>query len=287
MLTSLFQSDRYQRNLDVALKTLLWTFLLLGVFVTIFPFLWSILLSTHDRSTMFSSELTLYFSDQLINNYQRLMEIMPFWTAMYNSFKVSVLGTLVSLLFCSMCGYALAVYRFRGRNLVFLVMVCSMMIPPVLTLIPYYLVIDSLGLVNTHIAVWLPFTINPIGIFLMRQYTVASVPRELLEAARLDGAGEFRIYWSVVLPLLRPALATLAIVQFVFLWNNFLHPLVVLTESDTQVITLALRSVQNIPNTPWGAVMLGTTISILPLIAIYLVASRQMISGMTSGAVKQ
>ncbi|WP_220348117.1 carbohydrate ABC transporter permease [Alkalilimnicola ehrlichii] len=156
-----------------------------------------------------------------------------------------------------------------------------------MTLIPYYLVIDSLGLINTHLAVWLPFTINPIGIFLMRQYIVASVPKELLEAARLDGAGEFRIYWSIVLPLLRPALGTLAIVQFVFLWNNFLHPLVVLTSADMQVVTLALRSVQNVPNTPWGAVMLGTTISILPLIAIYLLASKQMISGLTGGAVKE
>ena len=287
MLTSLIQSDQYQRSIDVALKTLLWAVLLVGVFVTVFPFLWSMLLSTHDRSTMFGTEMTLHFGDQLLHNYERLLEIIPFWTAMYNSFKVSLLGTLVSLLFCSMCGYALAMYRFPGRNVVFLVMVCSMMIPPVLTLIPYYLVIDTLGLVNTHIAVWLPFTINPIGIFLMRQYTVASVPKELLEAARLDGAGEFRIYWSIVLPLLRPALATLAIIQFVFLWNNFLHPLVVLTEADTQVVTLALQSVQNVPNTPWGAVMLGTTISIVPLIAIYLMASRQMISGMTSGAVKQ
>ncbi|WP_220348102.1 hypothetical protein [Alkalilimnicola ehrlichii] len=130
MSVSFLQSDAYQRSLDVALKTLLWFFLILGVIVTLFPFLWSALLSTHDRSTMFSSQLTLYFSDQLFNNYERLLAIMPFWTAMFNSFKVAALGTLVSLLFCSMCGYALAVYRFRGRNLVFLVMVSSMMIPP-------------------------------------------------------------------------------------------------------------------------------------------------------------
>ena len=161
-----------------------------------------------------------------------------------------------------------------------------MMIPPVLTLIPYFMVISALGLANTHIAVWLPFTINPFGIFLIRQYVVASVPKDLLEAAKLDGASEFRTYWSIVLPLLRPGLATLAIVQFVFLWNNFLQPLVVLNSPEKMVITQMLRGVQGVPNTPWGAVMLGTTISIIPLIALYMTASKQMISGLTSGAVK-
>lgn len=280
------ENEHYQRGIDIAGKMILWFILLSGVVITVFPFIWSAILSTHDRSTMFSTTLTLSLSDQLVNNYHQLQQIMPFWNAMYNSMKVAGLGTLFSLLFCSMVGYALAVFKFRGRNLIFTVMICSMMIPPVLTLIPYFMVINALGLTNTHLAVWLPFTISPFGIFLIRQYVVASVPRELLEAAKLDGASEFRIYWSIVLPLLRPGLATLAIVQFVMLWNNFLHPLVILNSREMQVITQVLRSVQSIPNTPWGAVMLGTTLSILPLLAIYLLSSKQMISGLTSGAVK-
>lgn len=280
------ENEHYQRGIDIAGKMILWFILLSGVVITVFPFIWSAILSTHDRSTMFSTTLTLNLSDQLVNNYHQLQQIMPFWNAMYNSMKVAGLGTLFSLLFCSMVGYALAVFKFRGRNLIFTVMICSMMIPPVLTLIPYFMVINALGLTNTHLAVWLPFTISPFGIFLIRQYVVASVPRELLEAAKLDGASEFRIYWSIVLPLLRPGLATLAIVQFVMLWNNFLHPLVILNSREMQVITQVLRSVQSIPNTPWGAVMLGTTLSILPLLAIYLLSSKQMISGLTSGAVK-
>ncbi|WLD58062.1 carbohydrate ABC transporter permease [Salinispirillum sp. LH 10-3-1] len=282
----ILENEHYQRGVYLAGKLILWFILLLGVVITVFPFIWSAMLSTHDRSTMFSSTLTLQLSDQLVNNYHQLQQIMPFWNAMFNSMKVAGLGTLFSLLFCSMIGYALAVYQFRGRNVIFTVMICSMMIPPVLTLIPYFMVIDALGLTNTHLAVWLPFTISPFGIFLIRQYVVASVPRELLEAAKLDGASEFRTYWSVVLPLLRPGLATLAIVQFVMLWNNFLHPLVILNSREMQVITQVLRSVQSIPNTPWGAVMLGTTLSILPLLVIYLLSSKQMISGLTSGAVK-
>lgn len=267
-------------------RAVLWAALLSGVFLTVFPFFWSLLMSTHDRTTMFSSGLNLSLGDQLLANYGRLLETMNFWVGMLNSFSVSLIGTIASLLFCSMCGYALAVYEFRGRKVLFTMMICSMMLPPILTLIPYYMVIDAIGLNNTHLAVWLPFSINPFGIFLIRQYVVASVPKDLLEAAKLDGASAFRTYWSVVLPLLRPGLATLAIVQFVFLWNNFLQPLVVLTSSDKMVITQMLRSVQGIPNTPWGALMLGTFISILPLVVIYMAASKQMISGLTSGAVK-
>ncbi len=261
-------------------------FLGLFVFITVFPFVWSSILATHDRTTMFSGGIQFAFGDKIVQNYENLLKIMDFWTGMLNSFSISVIGTTVSLLFCSMAGYALATYKFKGKNAIFGIMVASMMIPPVLTLIPYYMVISALGLANTHLAVWLPFTINPFGIFLIRQYVVASVPKDLLEASKLDGASELRTYWSVVLPLLRPGLATLAIVQFVFLWNNFLQPLVVLNSPEKMVITQMLRGVQGVPNTPWGAVMLGTTISILPLIALYLTASKQMIAGLTAGAVK-
>lgn len=261
-------------------------FLLLFAFMMIFPFLWSAILATHDRTTMFSGGIDFNIGSHLGKNYENLLQIMDFWAGMMNSFSIALIGTVVSLAFCSMAGYALATFKFKGRNTIFGIMVASMMIPPVLTLIPYYMVISTLGLANTHIAVWLPFTINPFGIFLIRQYVVASVPKDLLEASKLDGASEFRIYWNIVLPLLRPGLATLAIVQFVFLWNNFLQPLVVLNSPEKMVITQMLRGVQGVPNTPWGAVMLGTTISILPLIALYLTASKQMIAGLTSGAVK-
>lgn len=280
------KAELLKQAVKLLLRVVLWAVLLSAVLLTVFPFFWSLLMATHDRTTMFGSGLNLTMGDQLANNYQQLLETMDFWVGMLNSFSVSTIGTVASLLFCSMCGYALAVFKFRGRNVLFTMMICSTMLPPILTLIPYYLVINAVGLTNTHLAVWLPFAINPFGIFLMRQYVVASVPKDLLEAARLDGAGAFRTYWSVALPLLRPGLATLAIVQFVFLWNNFLQPLVVLTSSDKMVITQMLRSVQGVPNTPWGALMVGTFISILPLVALYILASRQMIHGLTTGAVK-
>lgn len=267
-------------------KILVYVFLGFFAFITIFPFLWSAILATHDRTTMFARGISFALGDKIGQNYANLLELMDFWTGMLNSFSISFIGTAFSLIFCSMAGYSLATFKFKGRNAIFGVMVGSMMIPPILTLIPYYMVISTMGLANTHLAVWLPFTINPFGIFLIRQYVVASVPKDILEAAKLDGASEWRTYWQIVLPLLRPGLATLAIVQFVFLWNNFINPLVVLNSPEKMVITQMLRGVQGVPNTPWGAVMLGTTISILPLIALYMTASKQMISGLTSGAVK-
>ncbi|MDB1123541.1 carbohydrate ABC transporter permease [Vibrio algarum] len=260
--------------------------LIVSALITVFPFLWSALLSTRDRSEIFGSGISLMMGDSLTINYEKLLEIMPFWQAMFNSIYVAFLGTTISLLFCSMGGYAFAVFKFKGKNILFGMLVGSMMIPPVLSLIPYFMIVKFLGLMDNHMAVWLPFTTTPFGIFLMRQHVIASIPKELLEASKLDGAGELRTYWSVVLPLMKPALATLAIVQFVFFWNSFMQPLVVLTSPENYVITQALRSVQGIPNTPWGAVMLGTTISILPLVTAYLFASKQMISGLTSGAVK-
>ncbi|UAB72921.1 carbohydrate ABC transporter permease [Vibrio sp. SCSIO 43132] len=278
-----------QRWIELATKVLmiaLATVLIVSALMTVFPFLWSALLSTRDRTEIFGSGISFAIGDSLAINYAKLLEIMPFWQAMFNSIYVAFLGTAISLLFCSMGGYAFAVYQFKGKNILFGMLVGSMMIPPVLSLIPYFMIVKFLGLLDNHVAVWLPFTTTPFGIFLMRQHVVTSIPKELLEAAKLDGAGEFRTYWSVVLPLMKPALATLAIVQFVFFWNSFMNPLVVLTSPENYVITQALRSVQGIPNTPWGAVMLGTTISILPLVTAYLFASKQMISGLTSGAVK-
>ncbi len=285
-LAGLMPSDRVVHIMTKVAMVMLATLLIISAIITVFPFIWSALLSTRDRSEIFGTGISLAIGDSLSYNYAQLLEIMPFWKAMFNSIYVAFLGTTISLLFCSMGGYAFAVFKFKGKNVLFGMLVGSMAIPPVLSLIPYFMIVKFLGLLDNHIAVWLPFTTTPFGIFLMRQHVIASIPKELLEAAKLDGAGEFRTYWSVVLPLMKPALATLAIVQFVFFWNMFMQPLVVLNSPDNYVITQALRSVQGIPNTPWGAVMLGTTISILPLVVTYLFASKQMISGLTSGAVK-
>jgi multiple sugar transport system permease protein len=280
------RASKLKRRLAALPQVLLVVILAGAAALTVFPFFWSAILATHDRSTIFGAEIPLFIGDYLRANYDKLLEMLPFWQAMANSAVVAVLGTSASLLFCSLGGYAFGAYKFKGQKLMFSFMLATMMIPPVVGLIPYYLIIKLLGLLDTLTAVWLPFTATPFGIFLVRQYVVSSIPKELLEAAKLDGASELRTYWSVVLPLLKPSLATLAIVQFVFFWNNFLTPLIALSTPEKFVVTLSLRSLQNNPNAPWGAVMLGAAISVLPLLVCYLFASKKIIAGLTSGAVK-
>jgi len=260
--------------------------MIIGVLVTIFPFVWVAMMGTHTRSEIFSAPPPFYFGDNLIDNYYKLLDLMPFWTILWNSVFVSVMGTAGAVLFCSMCAYGFFAYDFRGKNVIFGIMIASMMVPPVLTLIPFFLTVRFLGILDTHFALWFPGVANAFGIFLIRQYMVQSISRELIDAAKVDGASDFRIYWSVVLPLIKPALATLAIVMFIGLWNNFLSPLIVLSTPDKYVLTLALRSVQSIANTPWGAVMLGTFLSMLPLLIAFLFFSKQMMAGLTAGAVK-
>lgn len=260
--------------------------MIVGVLITIFPFVWVAMMGTHTRSEIYSSPPPFYFGDDLLSNYQKLLELMPFWTILWNSVFVSVMGTAGAVLFCSMCAFGFFAYDFRGKNIIFGIMVASMMVPPVLTLIPFFLTVKFLGILDTHFALWFPGVANAFGIFLIRQYMVQSISRDLLDAAKVDGASDFRIYWSIVLPLIKPALATLAIVMFIGLWNNFLTPLIVLSTPDKYVLTLALRSVQSIANTPWGAVMLGTFLSMVPLLIAFLFFSKQMMAGLTAGAVK-
>ena len=272
-----------KRNLPAVCKH---TVMIVGVLVTIFPFGWVAMMGTHTRSEIYSSPPPFYFGDNLISNYERLLEIMPFWLVLWNSLYVSILGTVGAVFFCSMCAYGFFAYRFRGRNVIFGIMIASMMVPPVLTLIPFFLTVRFLGILDTHFALWFPGVANAFGIFLIRQYMTSSITRDLLDAAKVDGASDFRIYWSVVLPLIKPALATLAIVMFIGLWNNFLTPLIVLSTPDKYVLTLALRSVQSLANSPWGAIMLGTFLSMVPLLVAFLFFSKQMMAGLTAGAVK-
>lgn len=260
--------------------------MIIGVLITIFPFVWVALMGTHTRSEIYSSPPPFYIGDNLMQNYEKLLDIMPFWTILLNSMWVSVMGTALAVFFCSMCAFGFYAYNFKGKNFMFALMVASMMVPPVLMIIPSFLTIKFLGILDTHFALWFPGAANAFGIFLIRQYMGNTITRDLLDAAKVDGASDFRIYWSVVLPLIKPALATLGIVMFIGLWNNFLGPLIIISSPEKYVLTLALRSVQSVANSPWGAIMLGTFLSMVPLLLAFLFFSKQMMAGLTAGAVK-
>lgn len=267
-------------------KGMLLVGLLLLALLTIFPFYWMFVLATHTRETIFTAPPPLWFGDDLVRNYEALLNTLPFWRNIWNSVYIAVMATVTTVFFCSLAGFGFAMYDFKGKNAMFGFVLVSLMIPQLLNIIPYYLIIDFLGWLNEAKAIWFPGMANAFGIFLMRQYIASTMPRQLMDAARIDGANEFRIYWSIVLPLVRPALATLALLTFISQWNNFLGPLVILNSRDTYTVPLALRSLQGLVNTDWGAVMLGTALAVLPLLILFVFASRQVIEGLVAGSVK-
>lgn len=281
-------TERAGRNKRAAAfrTAMLLTGLLALAVLTVFPFYWMFVLATHTRETIFSAPPPLWFGDDVQRNYAALMDTLPFWRNIWNSVYIAVMSTITTVFFCSLGGFGFAMYDFKGKNALFTFVLVSLMIPQLLNIIPYYLIIDFLGWLDQAKAIWVPGMANAFGIFLMRQYIASTIPKQLMDAARIDGASEFRIYWSVVLPLVRPALATLALLTFINQWNNFLGPLVILRSRDTYTLPLALRSLQGLINTDWGAVMLGTSLAVLPLLIVFVFASRQVIEGLVAGSMK-
>jgi len=162
----------------------------------------------------------------------------------------------------------------------------SMMLPAFLNMIPSFMVLDFLGWLDQPRGLYAPAAASALGIFMMRQYIASAIPRDLIDAARMDGCGEFRVFRSIVLPLLGPALGTLGLITFITSWNNFVAPLVVMHSVENYTVPLALRSMQVPNNTEWGALMMGSAIAMLPLLIAYFFSARRLVAGLTSGAVK-
>ena len=267
-------------------RFMMYLLLIAMALLTLFPFYWMFVLATHFQTDIFSAPPPIWFGEALQRNYEALLARLPFLRNIWNSFYISSLATLFTMFFSSLAGFAFAMYQFRFKNLLFGSVVASLMIPPVLGIIPYYLIIQWLGWIDTPRAIWFPAMASAFGIFLMRQYIASSMPRDLMDAGRIDGASEFRIYWSIAIPIIRPGLATLGLVTFIGQWNNFLTPLVVLNSRENFTVPVALRTMQGLIQTDWGAVLVGTALAVLPLLIIFMLASRQVIEGLVAGSVK-
>jgi len=254
--------------------------------LTLFPFYWMFVLATHSQSAIFSAPPPLWFGSNLEHNMEALRAQLPFLRNIWNSIYIALMATVTTMFFCSLGGFAFAMYDFRFKKQLFAFVITSLLIPPLLGIIPYYLIIQFLGWLDQPRALWFPGMASAFGIFLMRQYVASSMPRDLLDAARIDGASEFRIYWSVALPIIRPGLATLGMLTFIGSWNNFLGPLIVISSREKYPIPLALRTLQGQIQTEWGATLLGTALAVLPLLIIFVLASRQVIEGLVAGSVK-
>jgi multiple sugar transport system permease protein len=267
-------------------KILLYGLLFFLALLTLFPFYWMFVLATHAQRDIFSAPPPVWFGDYLMRNYDALLARVPFIRNIWNSVYIALMATVTTLFFASLAGFGFAMYEFKFKKQLFAFVVASLMIPPLLGIIPYYLIIQAVGWLDTPRAVWFPGMAGAFGIFLMRQYIASAVPKDLMDAARIDGASEFRIYWNIVLPIVKPGLATLGMLTFIGQWNNFLGPLIVLSSRENHTVPLALRTLQGLIQTDWGAVLFGTALAVVPLMIIFILASKQVIEGLTAGAVK-
>jgi cellobiose transport system permease protein len=209
-----------------------------------------------------------------------------FATGMINSTVVALSTTISVVFFCSLAGFAFAKLRFRGRNALLLVIIATMAVPIQLGIIPLYIIMGKLGWINEIQAVIVPFLVTGFGVFMMRQYASQAISDELIEAARVDGCSTFRIYWSVVLPALRPAAAVLGLFTFMANWNEFIWPFVVLNDPNTPTVQLSLRRLSVGYYQDISQVFVGTFISVLPLLVVFVIAGRRIIGGIMEGALK-
>lgn len=266
-------------------KTVLYIVLPMTAVLTLIPFLWMISASFMEDGHAAIYPPRLLPDKVTLIQYENLLARLNIGRNFFNSLALSLVVTLISLFFNSMAGYAFAKYRFRGKNQLFKLLLSSMIIPAQVTMLPLFLMLKSLGLINTYFAIIIPGLANIFGIFLIRQYAF-SIPDSLIEAARMDGAGDFQIYRIVILPLCMPILVTLAIFTFMGTWNDFLWPLIALTDNSLYTLPVALANLMGEHTKDPELMMAGSVITIIPVIIVFLVLQKYYVRGIMMGSVK-
>lgn len=266
-------------------KIILYIVLIITALVTIMPFIWMI-----SASFMIDGEASVYPPSFFPSNffwgqYKLLFTRLNVTSNFFNSLFLSVTITLISIFLNSMAGYAFAKFRFKNRDKIFNLLLSSMIIPAQVTMLPLFLMLKNFGLLNTYMAIIIPGLANIFGIFLIRQYVV-SIPDSLIEAARIDGATEFQIYYKIILPLAKPILVTLGLFTFLGVWNDFLWPLIALTDNSMYTLPVALANLMGEHTKDPELMMAGAVITIIPVIVVFLVLQKYYIKGIMMGSVK-
>ncbi len=265
-----------------------WLYLpLTGVLLLmIAPFLWMLSGSFKPEADIRKVPPVLIPSQPTTVNYSELFSSLDFTGMFANSVIVAVAVTAGNLIFCSMLGYALAKLDFRGRRGVFALVMATLMVPGLVTFVPLYVVVANLGLTGSLLGLILPFMVTPLGVFLMRQF-ISTLPDELIDAARVDGCRELAIFWKIILPLTRPALATLGIITFLGSWNNFLWPLVVAQNEDQYTLPVGLALVSTGSDfTRFGILLAGSVVVLLPVMIVFLLFQRHFVAGIATTGLK-
>jgi multiple sugar transport system permease protein len=260
---------------------------ILAAFPMVAPFAWMLAASLKSGPHAFDMPPSWVPTEWHFQNFLSLFQSnVPFATFLVNSLEVAIAVTAAQLLTCSMAGYAFAHLRFRHAKAIFGLFLTSLMMPIQVTVIPTFLIMSGLNLIDTHWAIILPLVTNAFGVFLMRQFFL-TLPRELIEAARIDGASQFKIFWKIALPLAKPALASLAIITFTNTWNSYFLPLVFLNSWEKMTLPLGMFALSNVYGSGnVSVIMAAVGVAVCPVLIFFLVAQRQIISGMVGSAVK-
>jgi multiple sugar transport system permease protein len=274
------------RTSQIVSTVVLHTILIIGAIIMVVPFLWMVVTSLETTAQAFAIPPSFIPNPVMWDNYPQSFTALPFDLAYMNSAIVAVSVTVFQLITCSMAAYAFARIKFPGREIIFFVFLATMMIPFQLTIIPIFLTMKKLGLLDTLLALILPPALfSAFGVFLMRQF-VLGLPMELEEAAIVDGANRWTIFWKLILPLLRAPLAALGIFCFIGQWNNFFTPLIMLNSPSNFTVPLMLNQFRGQYATEWTLVMAGSVIAVLPLLIVYILAQRHIIAGIAMTGLK-
>ena len=266
-------------------KGVLYVILIAIAFASLFPFLWMFSTSFKDTLTIQEYPPRLIPPEPTFLNYNELFLVSDYLIWLKNSLVVTVVVVVAGLLISSLAGYGFAKKYFFGKDFIFIVVLGTLMVPAQVTIVPLYIMLAKLNVVNTYWALIFPNLTGAFGVFLMRQY-MATIPNELMDAARIDGAGELRIFWAIMLPLARPALAALGVFAFLHSWNQFLYPLIVTTESSMRTLPVGLAIFQGQYATRWGLVMAGATMMFLPALIVFMMLQRYFVQGIALTGLK-
>ena len=265
-------------------QILLYALLSIGGFIMIFPYLWMISTSFKARGTWYNISL---IPDRFsFEHYDRLLStsFLPRWYL--NTVIVAVVATISVVFFSSLAGFVFAKYRFRGRELMFVMILATIMIPSEMMLIPWYVGVAKIGWIDSLAGILMPGMLSAFGVFVMRQF-IANIPDELLDAARIDGVSEFGLFWRICLPLSRPAVAVVAIFTFLGHWNDFLWPLIVINSNNMQTLQVGLSRLTSLETgADWGGTMSGAALASIPMLIVFLFFQKQIVSGMRLSGLK-
>jgi cellobiose transport system permease protein len=268
-------------------KSTTYMFLIFFAFLFVFPFYYIFVMASWPDSNMFTVPPHIFFGDGFTGNWNHLFHEVPsFWRNFYNSAMISTLATVSVLFFCTMGGTAFALYNFKGKEHLFRLILITFMIPASLNIIPFFQLVIKFGWYNTWYPLIVPGMANVFGIFLMTQFIRTSVPVDLLNAARIDGMGEFRILLTIVFPLAKAGISILGMLTFLGTWNDFLMPLILLRKTELTTLPIILSSLRTRSGGGTGPMMVGNAIAVIPLTLVLIFFSKRIISNLTAGSIK-